>query len=707
VRETWFALDGQKETVIKVGSAALAHAVEDDHRPGGDIELTHLDVETVAILSAGWATRPLEMNGIEFSGGDLSEPTRASFEQILAAGARVGESLQIDPDGRFVTYELRVPGSTGAPRVFAAAEAVLLRQSPADVQRLAGQLKRIQGPHDGRVYKLLAELERHATRTCVRRVFARRAVSALWRDVRDEPAYLVRWPRSRGLAMRGARPSLRELRAILSEPSELEPPGDPPAAILFRRFDQGIWRNREDRWELLRLAVEVPGPLAFGPLRTLLGHQYEVHVDEALSILRRVEDHPIARVARSILLLRAGAAAEPLVKLPSGERVDLREQLPSLLRQVLEHVVAEPRPDTLGAAEPELLRICGKVVRDLAGAEPLSIREGLWLTYRLFQWLCAQLDALPFGAKLAGIRSLRALAPPPGPVQDRLDPYGFGRELFDHRLAAVLHALGAMDEVLRVLEVESGDRRAFVALRLAWEPAMIDRLVELASRPDESLGLSSELDWSAPDSIADLSLVALLRMDPNAFGRVPPAARLRRFRRLPQDPNAMTHADQSLFLTLVTGAATHPEDLSDEERDVLITKLRATPRGPVADRWRLLVLSSLFGLGDQRVSEEDARTALQEALDDTLAPMALTYLLFGVARSDAGRMGDMLDQVIAEAERRQIDPVPFAAGVGRVFLLVDEPARKSVIDLVRGLAARRPFQGDERMRELMVAFGGE
>jgi hypothetical protein len=169
----------------------------------------------------------------------------------------------------------------------------------------------------------------------------------------------------------------------------------------------------------------------------------------------------------------------------------------------------------------------------------------------------------------------------------------------------------------------------------------------------------------------------------------------------------MIHADQSLFLPLVMGAVTHPENLSDEERDVLITKLRAAPRGPIADRWRLLVLSSLFGLGDQRVSEEDARSALQEALDDTLAPMALTYLLFGVARSDAGRMGEVLDQIIAEAERRQIDPVPLAAGVGRVFLLVDDPARKSVIDLVRGLAARRPFQGDERMRELMVAFGGE
>ena len=489
-------------------------------------------------------------------------------------------------------------------------------------------------------------------------------------------------------------------------------------AVLFHRFDEGIWEHRDDRWELLRMSCEVPGSLAFGPVRTLLNQNYEAHVNEALSILGHIEDQPITRVTRSILLLRAGAATKPKVKLPSGEKIDLREKLPQLLSQVLEQVVApetldavQPvtvvklRLDTFASVEPLLIRLCGQVIKDLAGNQPLSTREGLWLTYRLFQWLCLQLDALSPDARLEGLRALRALAPAPGPVQDRLDPYGFGRELFDHRVAAVLHALGAMEEVQQVVGEGPDGSTATDQGRLAWQPAMIETLLVLASRSDESRGLRSELEWDAPDNIADLALVALYRMEPNAFGRLTSEARLRRFRRLPENPEAMDHADQSLFFAVVTGAATQSEKLSDEERSVLIAKVRSAPRGPIGDNWRLLLLPSFFGLGDPSVSENEAFAALHEQLHKPLAPMALTYLLFGVARAEPARMGEVLNKVIEEAERRAIDPVPLAAGVGRVFLLVEEPVRKIVIDLVRGLAVRSQFQGDERMQELMVAFG--
>jgi hypothetical protein len=412
---------------------------------------------------------------------------------------------------------------------------------------------------------------------------------------------------------------------------------------------------------------------------------------------------------------------KPTVKLPSGESIDLREKLPQLLRQVLEQVVAAEAPemlgavepvavvklglDTFGAVEPQLIRLCGQVVKDLAGNQPLSIRDRLWLTYRLFQWLCLQLDALASDARIEGLRALRAFAPPPEPVQDRLDPCGFGQTLFDHRLAAVLHALGAMEEVQQIVGGESSSSVAAGPGRLAWQPAMIETLLALASRSDESPGLRSELEWDAPDNIADLALVALYRMEPKAFGRLPSEARLRRFRRIPADPDAMDGTDKSVFLAVMAGAATQSEYLSEEERGVVVAKVRAAPRGIIADRWRLLVLARFFGSGVSDVSETEVFSALQEQLDEPLAPMALTYLLFGVARDAAERMGEVLDKVIEEAERRNIDPVPLAAGVGRVFLLVDAPVRAMVIELVRGLATRAPFQNDERMLELMVAFG--
>ena len=691
VREVWLAVDGRDETTRIVMSAALAH-VFTGHSGTGMLRLTDLGFEAAAILSAEWQTRPLLARGIKLV--DRSEG--AAFEEILKAGAQGGEPLELDPSGRSVLFTY-APGSNASLRIVAPAEAVLLRQSPEDAQALAAKLKRRQGPHDGRMYRLLAGLERHSARSSVRRAVARRAVLSLWRAVRDDPAHLARWPKSRRLLVGGTQSSLAELRAILSEPSVMEPPGDHLGTVLFHR-QEGIWREREDSWDLVQMAMEVPGPLAVGPVWTLLEREYEAHVDEALSILDDIEDQPIARVARSIFLLRAGAAKNPVVKLPSGESVDLRECLPARLGRVLEHVVDIPRPDTFADAEPLLMRVCAQVIGDLAGPQPLTIREGLWLTYRLFQWLCAQLDAVPPKERSAGINALCALAPPPHLVRDRLDPYGFGRDLFDHRLAAVLHALGAMEEISHGLVPKP--------LRLAWEPAMTDMLLELASRPEESLGLGSELAWDAPDNVADLALVALLRVEPKLFDRLPSEARLRRFQRLPADPNTMRRADRLLYFALMAGVASNPETCSDDERKVLVERLRSSPRGPVTSYLRMMVFPGLFST-QQDVSEQEALTAVLDALDEPLAPMALSYLLFGVAQSDVDRMPGVLNQVILEAERRQIDPVPLAAGVGRVFLLVDGPARESVIDLVRELAERPPFKNDERMRELMTAFGGD
>ncbi len=720
IREAWLALDGQDNTRLQIASAALDQMTEARH-PRGELRLTNLAAEAEVILSAVWAMRPTTMAAVGFSGADLSKETSVSWEDLLLAGARAGKDLEVDRDGRFVAYPFQVPGGANSMLVFAPAEAILLRQQTEEARRFAGFLKRVQGPNDGRAYRLLARLERHPTGERVRHALARRAVSALWRDVRDDPAYLLHWPRSRSLAIGAAHPSLRELRQILSEPPVLEAFEGHPGTILFGRLQHSCWKCREDRWELFRTACEVPGALSFGPIRSMLAQQYESHIEEAISILSHPEDAPVARIARSILLLRAGAAQAPIVTLPSGDSTDLRESLPQLLRGVLEHVTAtttttvmpaedeEPpstgtqriAPPTMAGGEARLLRICGQVVRDLAAGTPLSVREGLWLTYRLFQWLCRQLEALSADARTAGMERLLAAAPLPEaqPPRDRLDPFGFDRDRFDHRLAAVLYALAAMEELGPIL-----DEGAAGPLHLVWQPAMVDTLMELAARPDENRGLKSELDWGAPDNVADLALVALLRLDVAAFGRLPPEARLRRIRRLPANPEAMDRADQSLFLPLVTAVAIAPHILSGEERTELVTKIRATPRGSIADTWRLLILPTIFGSGNPIVDEEEALAALRGKLDALASPLALTHVLVGVARSDTSRMETVVDEVIAEAERRGLDPVPLAAGVGRVFLFVDEPVREVVLKLLDKLSTRPPFQGDERMEELLIAF---
>ena len=698
VREAWLAIDKREDQVRTLKGTALAMAVSVPSGKG-ELHLTGLAFEAESMLSANWGYRPLQKRGVTIGAGEKEENLR--FEDLLQAAGRPGHDLRVDADGRFVVFRHVLQEGDTFLRVFAPVEAVLLRLSPKDAGEFAAQLKRMIGPHDGKMYRLLNRLERSPQCLGVRQAFARRAATTLWRDVRDDPTYIVRWPKAYRPSMRSS-PSLKDLRMLLSEPNGLES-GDHLGPVLFHRQIKGFWRNRADRWELFHMAMEVPGQLSFGPVWTLLEHDYEKSVDEALSILEHVDEHPIARAARSIFLLRAGATKQPVLTLPSGETVDLRERVPRLFSNVLKNVVEAPRPGTFGAAEPSLMRVCVQVLNELAGPSPLSIREGLWLTYRLFQWLCIQLDTLLPNERSFAIKNLSALAPAVEPPRDLLDPRGFDRDRFDHRLAAVLHALGSMEEV--VVAVRTSKPKATRSLRLVWHPSMIEALIELAKRLDEPVGLGSQLPWEAPDNVADLAMAALLKLDPNAFDRVPSEARLRRFVRLPANPDGMSPADRALFQPLVTSVTTRPNNLSTDEREAIVSKLRAAPDGTLAKQWRMAVFAGLFAAKDPDIDEREALQALFDALDDSLAPLGLTYMLFGVANDQPERMGEVLSAVIEEAERREVDPVPFAAGVGRVFLQVEEPARQMVVDLVRELSSRHPFKDDERMRELMTAFG--
>ncbi len=706
VREVWLLVDGERNDARRaLISAALDHAVERRHSTG--LRFTSIAVETEAILSALWTWKPTTIRGIGISRPGAPEQA-ATYEDVLALGALPETHLGFDPVGQFLRFHFPVPDGSGFLDVAAPAEAILLREPPeaAKTQELANKLRQSQGSLDGRAYNLLAGFARHPSRGSIRRAVARRAVSTLWRAVRDDPTYLVRWPRSRGIASGGAKPTLRELRAILSEPGELGPVDAHLGVLLLQRFEEGgVWQHREDAGALLRMASEVPGGLMFAPVGLRLANGYEGHVEEAIEIAEHSEDQPIARVGQAILLLRAGAARSPLVKLPAGESIDLREKLPHLLRVVLARTIANPNPGTFADAEPGLLRLCVQVLFDLAGKQPLSIRDGIWLTYRLFQWLCDQLEALPLDGYSTALRDLIALAPNSVGGVDRLDPRGFSRDTFDHRLATILYALAAMQEVGVLTDGVAPSAEA-VPYSLAWHSAMIDNLVDLAGRLDESPGLRSVLPWDAPDNISDLALVALLRLDSNEFARVPAPARLARIRRLPVDPDAMDTAARALFLPLVMQASVFAESLSEEERNELLSRIRALPpTGEIARGWRMQVLTALYAQEGTDVTEAEAMHALQERLDSRLAPMALTFLLLGTAARDVSRIRAVLDGVLQEAERRGVDPIPLVTGVGRLTLFVEEPVRATLVELIRALATKPPFNEDERMRELMAALG--
>ena len=568
IREVWLLLDGDSDKAqLPLIAAALDHAVVVGHRPGR-LQYMTLAIEAATILSALWTWQPTSVHRIDLSGPGLPDQT-VTDEDVLAFGARPDTQLVPDPRGRFVRFAFPLLATSASLDVIAPAEAILLRQGPDDdkTRELVKLLMQTQGPHDGRAYRLLAGLALHPSRRSLRRTFARRAASALWRAVRDDPTYLVRWPRSRGIGSSGAKPTLHRascdaVRAEGSGPRRRAP--WPASAGTLQRA--GRLHARVDAGSLLKMVFEVPGDLMLGPVGIMLADadDYEAYIAEALVIAEHCDDHPIARVGRSILLLRGGAARKPLLKLPSGDSVDLREKVPEVLGWVLKRTMAVPTPGTLADAEPALLRLCMQALFDIAGRQPLSLRDGLWLTYRLFQWLCAQLGALSSDARSSALRSLVALAPPGAAPMDRLDPRGFGRETFDHRLATVFFALAAMQEPGLLTDTAAPSSDA-IPYRLAWHPAMIDRLVDLAGRLDESQGIRSVLPWDAPDNISDLALAALLRMDPNTLDRVPGPARLARIRRLPENPETMDRAAQAVFNPLVVQAGVHAGSLSDEE----------------------------------------------------------------------------------------------------------------------------------------------
>src|SRR5262249_52877377 len=149
-------------------------------------------------------------------------------------------------------------------------------------------------------------------------------------------------------------------------------------------------------------------------------------------------------------------------------------------------------------------------VQRLVAPSVLPFREGLWLTWRLFQWLCLQLDAISPDMRRDGIQRLIAQAPPPQVRRDVLDPFGFGRDhpdYFDHRLGAVLHALSAMEEIVSVFDHESSADKP-VQPRSVSSPGLEDRLLRLAHGVHTAPPLGSVLQWSAPDNVPDLALNA-------------------------------------------------------------------------------------------------------------------------------------------------------------------------------------------------------
>ncbi|UQA57057.1 hypothetical protein [Polyangium aurulentum] len=499
---------------------------------------------------------------------------------------------------------------------------------------------------------------------------------------------------------------------ILSEPAEPLPESKPILEILADRIQEnGCWAGRADRLHLYAMASEIPGMLPSGTVLGRFGKSYVEHVRLALERLDHQDAQPIARVAGDILFLRLAATHHPRVALPEGA-VDLREILPGRLERLLARVEDEPPADTMAAFEPALLRVCSEVVQHAAIPGTISIRDGAWLTYRLFQWLCLQLEALSPDDRISGMRRFVAHEPKFGAPVDRLDPAGFGRDRFDHRLAAILHALGAMEARLpnEVVRKVFGEEAASAPVD-PWSVssrALEDKLIVLAQRAHDGPALDSELDWDAPSNIPDLALLALLRLNGARFADLSEEARTRRFEALPDDLDVLLNEAPHVLAfanNVLIAAANAAQNLTDAERWLLLRKLREMKDGPTNQRARWLLFVALFDAGMDPLEEEAFRLTLDHA-GDPMAPTVFGRFLLGITAREPARLEQVIEAVLAEPPAKGLDIVAFVAGaLARVVVHGKPPAQTVVRTLLLGLAKRSPFLEDPRIREVLSHFG--
>jgi hypothetical protein len=291
---------------------------------------------------------------------------------------------------------------------------------------------------------------------------------------------------------------------------------------------------------------------------------------------------------------------------------------------------------------------------------------------------------------------------PAGTVLGRL-----GRDLFDHRLAIVLHALDAMEQLVNVLPVDDSDR-PLPAPRSVSSPDLEDKLLSLAQRAHIGPLLRSVLDWHAPGNVPDLALTALLHLNGTRFADISAEARTRRFEALPSDPQELETNDPDAFHfagQVVLAAADAASDLTAGERTLLEAKLRAMADGPSSRLWRWFVFVAFFAAGMDHLQDEAFRLTI-EHLGHVSAPVVFGRLLLGLAARDPARVEPVIDAVLDEAGDPRIDAVALIAGaLGRVLVHGKPGAQNVAGSLLLRLAQRPLFGDDPRMTEVIGFFG--
>lgn len=651
-------------------------------------------IEATTILQIFWETNP-------FAQTKIAKIVEASVTSLRAGKAP-------SPGGRFHEINIRFTSKSESVSVAIPIEAAFLSLSADEKRSIAERIQIAQGPYDGLAYVLLESIKQNSEDLKVQSEYAQYTTNALFRLVQDDPSYLYRWQQGHWLGDQEIRP-LPLILMILSEGPAL-PEKAPLFDILQQRATQGDWtpEKRVDGFFLLKMASEFPGVFpAFAVVATRLQDEYaESEIAAAIDRVTHPENHPIARVANEAYFLRIAASRRPYLTL-SGKKIDLHDELPRYLEGLLESVIADPPANTMAFFEPALLRVCGGVLLRLAFPDPLPLREGIFWMYRLFQWLCLQLEAISPDARLDGMRRLAALAPHVSKPQDILDPIGFGRNDLDIRLATVLHTLAH----LHILDFPEGLGASNIANHT---PAHVStakieqRLLELAQTSYQGPILGTVFsDWHFPGNVPDMALYTLLQLNNARFADMSEESRLRRFEAIPKNIEAIDneHEGERLLLDLVLAAAlNHAESLTPKERQLVETKIREMDESPQAARYRRGMAVAFFAAGDAHFEGEAFARVLEDPTDRDLGGM-LGALFLIVANRDPSSLESVVRNMAKGLAEKGADSVHIIwSSLSHVLNTGKPESREATRALLVRLAKEEPFRNDLRTPELLTTL---
>ncbi|GMV38992.1 MAG: hypothetical protein AMXMBFR64_07080 [Myxococcales bacterium] len=698
--------EGPPPELVSLEQATLALAADT-----GPHALTRGALATLVIASSQWEQQPLERVGLRVSGdGGTRFVSLLELVQRCVSLVEAQPRALVDADGDIqFTYE-DAGGLTVAAEV--PAEAVVLRLGASALGTWATWAAARFGPLDGRLHDAFLGAASDPADGARLEAAAVAAARAPWRHMRQDPSWLFSW--QLGGVPFATLKDVDELRQILSEPGPL--PDGPLVEILRDRLTTGAWSHRRDKWELLLMLARIPGPLANLSATLLDADERSAELlNEALGHMRDPDSVPTGWLSASLVVLRAAAAQKAVWDLPAGQ-VDLRSELPRLVEGVIGTLVPTTSPTGDAAAtlprraqpgfarrEPQILRLCQRVVESLAGADAPP-RERMWLTWRLATWFITLLDAAPLEARQAFMQRLDEHgldawgAPHSSDVPDPAR-YAGGRQL---RTMAVLHALRSSEELARSRD---GAELHSVATR-----GVLAVLRELASReptPDEREHrrggrTDAVVDWSPAATVPDLAMLVLLRLDSDQWASLAPDVRLRWLKDAGRPKHLPDTPPDPVRPVVLVAAAQAIDEASDSELEALEV-LHRTGAETLGDVAHFAVSVALHALGRIPVDPGVHRLLAARAQHPNWAAFAGRHLL-ATARSSPDQLAgevDELDRLVAENGG---DRIAVALALGSAAMEAPPAGRDEARVILAGLATRDPWQHDVRVRQLLAAL---